>query len=63
MVWSTGADDAKMLLGIPFPMNQVITDQLAFNLVDICIDNILYNIPQVNGSKAGSLPELHPGRC
>ena len=41
MVWSTGSDDAKMLLDIPFPMNQVITDQLAFNLVDICLDNML----------------------
>ena len=39
MVWSTDADDARMLLDIPFPMNQVITDQLGFNLVDICIDN------------------------
>ena len=42
MVWSTGADDGKMLLDIPFPMNQVITDQLAFNsLVNICLDNML----------------------
>ena len=34
----TDADDAKMLLDIPFPMSQVITDQLAFNLVDSCLD-------------------------
>ena len=38
-VWSADADDAKMLLDIPFPMNQVITDRLTFNLVDICLDN------------------------
>ena len=41
MEWSTDADDSKMLLGIPFPMNHVIIDQLAFNLVGICIDNML----------------------
>ena len=41
MVWSSDVDDAKMLLDIPFPMSQVITDQLAFNLVDICLDNTL----------------------
>ena len=40
-VWSTDADDAKMLLDIPFPMSQVITDQLAFNSVNICLDNML----------------------
>ena len=41
MVWSTGADDAKILLDIHFLMIQVITDQLAFSLVDICLGNIL----------------------
>ena len=41
MVWSTGADDAKMLLDIPFPINHVINNQLAFNLVDICLDSML----------------------
>ena len=41
IVWSTDADNAKMLLDIPFPMNQVTTDQLAFNLVDICPDNMI----------------------
>ena len=30
-----------MLLGIHFPMNYVIIDQLVFNLVDICLDNML----------------------
>ena len=30
-----------MLLYIPFPMNQVVVDQLALNLVDICHDNTL----------------------
>ena len=41
MVWSTNADDAKMLLGIPFPMNYVIIYHLTLNLVDIGIDNKL----------------------
>ena len=41
MAWSTDARDAKMLLDIPFPMNKVINDQLVFNLVDICPDNML----------------------
>ena len=42
MAFSTGADDAKMLLlDISSPMNQVTTDQLAFNLVDICLYNML----------------------
>ena len=31
-----------MLLDIPFPMNYVIIDQLALNLVDICLANALY---------------------
>ena len=42
MVWSTHADDAKMLLlDIPFTMNHVIIEQLALNLVDICLNNML----------------------
>ena len=41
MVWSTDAGDAKVLLDISFPMNYVIIDQLAWNLVDICLDNML----------------------
>ena len=41
MIWSTDTDDANMLLGIPFPMNCVIIDQLALNLVAICLDNML----------------------
>ena len=41
MVWSADVDHAKMLLGINFPMNYVIIDQLVFNLVDICLDNML----------------------
>ena len=36
---ATSSDDAKMLLNIPFPMNHVIIDLLALNLVDICLDN------------------------
>ena len=38
---ATSTDDAKMLLNIPFPMNHVIIDLLAVNLVDICLDNTL----------------------
>ena len=41
MVWSTDADDAKMLLDIPFPIDFVLIDQLALNLADICLDNTL----------------------
>ena len=33
--------DAKMLLDTPFPMNFAIIDQLASNLVDICLHNML----------------------
>ena len=29
--------DAKVLLDIPFPMNYVLIDHLAFSLVDICL--------------------------
>ena len=32
----------KMLLDIPFPMNYVIIDQLALNLVDTFLDNTLH---------------------
>ena len=38
---ATSSDDAKMLLNIPFQMNHVIIDLLAFNLVDIFLDNTL----------------------
>ena len=43
MVWLTNAewDDAKMLLDIPFPMNYLVIDQLALNLVGICLDKTL----------------------
>ena len=41
MVWSTDANDAKMLLDIPVRMNYIIIDQLALNLVDFCFDNTL----------------------
>ena len=34
MAWSTDAENAKMLLDIPSPMNNAINDQLALNLVD-----------------------------
>ena len=39
--WSTDAEDAKMLPDIPSLMNNIINDQLAFNLVDILLDNTL----------------------
>ena len=38
---ATAPDDAKMLLDIPFPMNHVIIDRSALNLVDVCLDNTL----------------------
>ena len=38
MVLSTDASDAKLMLSIPFSMKYVPIDQLAFNLVDICLD-------------------------
>ena len=41
MVWLTDADDAKILLDIPFLMNYVIINQLALNLIDTCLDNML----------------------
>ena len=41
MAWLINVQDAKMLLDIPFPMNNVIIDHLALNLVDICLDNKL----------------------
>ena len=41
MVWSTDADDAKTLLDVPFPMNYVMIYQLTWNLIDICLDNML----------------------
>ena len=41
MVRLTDADDAKMLLDIPFPRNYVIIDQLALNIVDICLRKTL----------------------
>ena len=44
MVWSTDADDVKMLLDIPFPMNDVIIDQLALNLVDTFLKNTLQTL-------------------
>ena len=39
MVWSTDADDVKMVRNIPFPLNYVIIDQLALNLVHIFLNN------------------------
>ena len=41
---ATSSDDAIMLLNIPFPMNHVIIDPLALNLIDICLDNTLRKI-------------------
>ena len=41
MLCLTDADDAKMLLDIAVQINYVIINQLAFSLVDICLDNTL----------------------
>ena len=41
LVWSTDADDAKMLLDIPPPMNYVIIGKLALNSVNIRFYNKL----------------------
>ena len=41
MAWST---DEKMLLDIPSAKNIASNDQLALNLVDICVDKTLYCI-------------------
>ena len=41
MVWSTDAEDAKMLLDILFSIDYVIVGQLGLNLVNICLDNTL----------------------
>ena len=41
MVRPADTDDAKMLLEIPFPMNYVLIDQLALNIVDNGLDNTL----------------------
>ena len=43
MVWSTEAEDANMLINFPYPIKNVINDQLALNLFDICLDNIHVN--------------------
>ena len=40
-MWSTDADNAKMMLDIPLPTKYVIIDQLALKLVDICLDKTL----------------------
>ena len=39
MIWSTTADDTKMLLDIPFPKKYITVDQLILTFVNICIDN------------------------
>ena len=41
MVGPADADDAKMLLDIPFLTKYVTIDKLALNLADICLDNNL----------------------
>ena len=41
MAWSADANNAKMLLDIPSTINNVLNDQLALNLGDICYDNTL----------------------
>ena len=40
MAWSTDSEDAKVWLDTPSPMDNVMNDQLALNLVDICLDNM-----------------------
>ena len=42
IAWSTDEKDARVLLDILSLMNNVINDQLALNLVDICLDNTLH---------------------
>ena len=42
MAWSIDAEDAIMLLDIPSKMNKVQNDQLAFILIDICLNDTLY---------------------
>ena len=37
-------EGANMLLDIPFPMNYVIIDMLALNLVDICLNDTLQTL-------------------
>ena len=39
MLFSTYADNVKMVIDIPLPMNYVVVDQSALNLVDIWLDN------------------------
>ena len=39
MPWSTDKEYAKMLLDIPYTMNNDLNDQLALNLVDIRLYN------------------------
>ena len=52
MVLSTDADDAKMLLDIPFPMNYVITDQL----INVLITRYRYHVNRCNAlQKLGRL--------
>ena len=53
MPWSADQEDGKMLLDIPFPMNNVINDQLTLKLIDIYFDNML----QIS-AKLGKLTSL-----
>ena len=41
MSCSTDEENARMMLDVPSPMNNVINDQLILNLVDICFDDTL----------------------
>ena len=41
MTQSTHEEDAKMLLDIPSPVNDVVNDQLTLKLIDICFENML----------------------
>ena len=40
MAWSTNAEDAKVLLDVPSPVN-IMNDQLDLSSVDICLDYML----------------------
>ena len=41
MASSTDEENAKMLLSIPFPINNIMNNRLALNLIDICFDKMV----------------------
>ena len=62
---STYTDDAKMLSDVPFLMNQIITDQLAFSLVTfVLITHYLYYVIRYYDlQKLGRLTTQELPRC